>query len=837
MSSFQVDRADLVFDAVTGQASRDIQQLRRDFRTAVAGMSDDTLRLANAQGALDRALSKHGPESAAARRAELQLRREIESSTGSLRRQERAVESDARSLTVLGRSATGAGAGLSRLRSSAFIAASGFIGAGGLAYGIRSAIDASSDLHEQTTKTQAVFGSASRAVLDFADNALGQAKDQALDAASSIGALLRPVGVAEKDAARVSVTLTKLGTDLASFYNSSVADALTAIRSGLVGESEPMRRYGTQLSEARVKTMALAMAGKENEKQLTNQDKVLARVAIILKDTSIAQGDYARTIDGTANQEREWQKNLRDTEAAIGDTLTPAYRELLHSVNAYLGDADNQRKIQEKVNDAVETGTEIVEGLAAGIDGVRAVLGPVVDGLGGVQQATELAFGAALVLKVRKAAGSMGLIGTSSALVSRAGVAEASAFGRAWDLATRPRSMVVTTTYAGGGTAGGPAGVPIPAGGGRPPVTGKAPKTVVGRIGQYGAPIAVAGGAAAIAGGLSGFVLGSYTLGLSGEQKEGTLAYDPSTDTFAFVHPDGQRGDTVPDDLARKYDPALYAKAQRFRQSKRKAPGRTYQFGFDAFVAGAKATAGQTPSAPNAGASNSGTTPPPAPSRTQQDYHLDLARAGTDQERMRVLRRHDSYLDRAIAQLEADKTLTAKQKQRLIDLYSERDRTDADIQSIIDKREAAAQKAAADAEAKRKKAAAAAAAKRRQDAVETARMVKATEDALFTGTGPYANTSKGFTRYGVDPKNLPAIDKKNASASDTDQLRQELGSMFRDFMQWQIDLAKDGSNVRGGSLGTAVLEQLTREQTGVIRTAFTGPRRPDRTPDETIMAW
>ncbi len=266
-------------------------------------------------------------------------------------------------------------------RSVAF-ASSSFLGGAGLVYAVKSAVSAASNLHEQTTKTETVFGDAAKSVIAFSNNALGLARDQALETASSIGSLLRPLGILPQEAAKTSVKLTKLGVDLSSFYNTSVQDALDAIRSGLVGEVEPLRRYGIVLSETRVQQEALAETHKKSAKELTNAEKVQARVNLIMRDAKLASGDYAKTIGGTANQQREFEKNLRNTEIAIGQALLPQLNHLLKVGNDWLSSSENQAKVADAVaqasdaiSEAVSTAVPIIEDAWHAADKVAGALG------------------------------------------------------------------------------------------------------------------------------------------------------------------------------------------------------------------------------------------------------------------------------------------------------------------------------------------------------------------------------------------------------------------------------------------------------------------------------
>lgn len=201
---------------------------------------------------------------------------------------------------------------------------------------IGESIDAASNLAEQQSKNRAVFKDSSQEVIDWSRTtaaSIGIAQDAALEATGTFGNLFSTVGLAPDVSAQMSRALVQLAADLASFNNASPEDALEAIRSGLIGEAEPLRRYGVLLSETRVQQQALADTGKTSVKSLTDQEKALARYEIILRDTAPAQGDFARTSQGLANQTRVLKAQLRDVSAAFGGILIPKLLETVGAVN------------------------------------------------------------------------------------------------------------------------------------------------------------------------------------------------------------------------------------------------------------------------------------------------------------------------------------------------------------------------------------------------------------------------------------------------------------------------------------------------------------------------
>lgn len=214
----------------------------------------------------------------------------------------------------------------------------GLLASVGVTAELKRSVSAASDLEQQIGKTNVVFGKSGAAVNDWAKtlaNSFGLSTREALTFASTFGSLFQPLGIVGDQAAKQSEKLTELGADLASFYNTNVADALAAIRSGIVGEAEPLRSYGVLLSETRVQQEALVETGKKNVSNLTDQEKVLARITLIYKDSKVAQGDFARTSDQAAQQMKILQANVANLEAELGATLLPTLNKVVTALNEF----------------------------------------------------------------------------------------------------------------------------------------------------------------------------------------------------------------------------------------------------------------------------------------------------------------------------------------------------------------------------------------------------------------------------------------------------------------------------------------------------------------------
>jgi hypothetical protein len=213
------------------------------------------------------------------------------------------------------------------------------LGVLGLAGGARAAISAASDLSEEINKTNVVFRGSQREVLSWSKNSaegFGQSRQQALAAANVFGNMLVPLDFGRKRAAAMSKQMVQLAGDMASFNNADPSEVLEAMRSGLAGEAEPLRKYGVFINDARLRQEAMAKGLYDGTGVLSNHARAVATYALILRDTKDAQGDFARTSGGLANQQRILRAELTDLAAEIGKFLLPFVNKGTHALVGFI---------------------------------------------------------------------------------------------------------------------------------------------------------------------------------------------------------------------------------------------------------------------------------------------------------------------------------------------------------------------------------------------------------------------------------------------------------------------------------------------------------------------
>lgn len=206
------------------------------------------------------------------------------------------------------------------------------VGAAGTAAFLPS-IAAASDLEETMAKFDVVFGDQAKTVKAWGDqfaNQVGRSKKQIAEFMAGTQDLFVPLGFEPGAATELSKQVTGLAIDLASFNNKTDTDAMNDLQAALTGSGEVMKKYGVIVSEAAVKQELLNQG--IDPKNVTEQQKVMGRLAIIMRGTTAAQGDAVRSGQSHANQVKRTTGEIFDMSAAIGTALLPVVTPLVAKV-------------------------------------------------------------------------------------------------------------------------------------------------------------------------------------------------------------------------------------------------------------------------------------------------------------------------------------------------------------------------------------------------------------------------------------------------------------------------------------------------------------------------
>lgn len=220
-------------------------------------------------------------------------------------------------------------AGIGQLKSALGTITKLFAG-GAVAVGMTKLVEAASDVDETMNVLSASFGENTDSVVQWAKDLagpIGRSQYMLREFAGATGAILAPMLGSREAAAEMSTTVSQLAVDLGSFFNSTDEEALKALQSGLMGSSEPLRRYGVVLLDATLKEFARARGIAKSVEQMTEAEKVQLRFQYIMEKTRDAQGDATNTADGYANATKALRGGLRDLAVQAGQQLLPIFEK------------------------------------------------------------------------------------------------------------------------------------------------------------------------------------------------------------------------------------------------------------------------------------------------------------------------------------------------------------------------------------------------------------------------------------------------------------------------------------------------------------------------------
>lgn len=204
---------------------------------------------------------------------------------------------------------------------------------------IKDAIDISSSLTEVENVVRTTFGNYEKLIQDFSKTSIqdfGMSELTAKQVASRFQAMGTAMGFSQGKMADMSLQLTKLTADMASFYDMEQSDVARNLQSVFTGETEPLRKYGLDLTQATLKEWAMKQGLDADISSMTQAEKTMLRYQYVMANTAAAQGDFARTSDTWANQVRILKQSFEQLAAIIGGALINAFKPFVRTLNAVM---------------------------------------------------------------------------------------------------------------------------------------------------------------------------------------------------------------------------------------------------------------------------------------------------------------------------------------------------------------------------------------------------------------------------------------------------------------------------------------------------------------------
>lgn len=279
----------------------------------------------------------------------------------------------------------------------------------GLAFGVKElinfgkrSVDAASDLAEAQNVVDTAFGEMSYKMEQFASTALdvyGISELTAKNMGSTYMAMAKGMGVATDAASDMAVTLTGRLSDIMSFYNKTQSEVDTIGRALITGETEPLKAIGVVMTQTNLSAYAMAQGFSKTYTEMSSNEQLLVRYKYFLEQTSLAQGDFAKTSEGWANQTRLLSERINEFMTNLGgliiNTFTPALQFANEAVSflneLFFGDKNNVEdasavKNAEAVTDevtamgtAAEKSEKKLNNLLSGFDELHIISGAKAD--------------------------------------------------------------------------------------------------------------------------------------------------------------------------------------------------------------------------------------------------------------------------------------------------------------------------------------------------------------------------------------------------------------------------------------------------------------------------
>lgn len=248
-------------------------------------------------------------------------------------------------------------------------------------------ISAASAYEETMNKFTVIFKDQAESVKAWGEahaSSINRSRLEYMDMLGTAQALFTGMGVGGKQAADLSKQIVELTSDMGSFWDISDTEAWTRLASGIVGETEAVRRWGIDVSEAALKEEILRKGLKKSYNDMRQSEKVLLRIGIIMRSTTAQQGDALRTADQYANSLRGLWAQVENLAVIIGNHLLPTATKWINkaidaikTAMAWTEKNEDLVKVVAALGLALSAAGTTLLGLAAGAAIISTLLTPL----------------------------------------------------------------------------------------------------------------------------------------------------------------------------------------------------------------------------------------------------------------------------------------------------------------------------------------------------------------------------------------------------------------------------------------------------------------------------
>ena len=208
-----------------------------------------------------------------------------------------------------------------------------------------------SDAVELSDVVNETFGSMTKDINTWAANLSGpmnRSKYQMKEFAGMMGAMVVPMIKNMDISSQMSKDLAQLSVDMASFWNAADEEAFNALRSGLIGQIIPLQRFGINMNVASLQAFAMEKGIRKSVQAMSESEKMHLRYQFLMENTTLQQGNAARTAGTYANMLKGLGGDARNTAEGFSVLMQPMGVELIKNLRdgvTWLGNLDDNIKM------------------------------------------------------------------------------------------------------------------------------------------------------------------------------------------------------------------------------------------------------------------------------------------------------------------------------------------------------------------------------------------------------------------------------------------------------------------------------------------------------------
>lgn len=376
MFGVQAIVADVEYVTNTGTFSADQAIIRAEAEKTYGSISTESLKAAAIQERYNRVLAGNAIESTKVRDATIRYRTEMSALGGTTSRTSGALQQEEHSFGRVAKGALAGSGALGGLRRAAVFASSAFLGGFGLAYALKTVVNAAEEEQVALERLKTSLHNAGLSWQQYGneieDAVAKQSRGSGFTHVDISGALTANINRFHDVAKAISETA--LAEDVARQKGLSLADAQKLLQNVSFGNARSARQLGIEFVASTAHLQALRDTTKHATADQIAHAKALDREAnaTALYNLALSHfgGDAARYMKTAAGAQAGFTAALQLTEATIGTALLPTFTKYLGSLADWLGKAKNQARIQHDVNTAVHDG-------AIALHTIETILGPV----------------------------------------------------------------------------------------------------------------------------------------------------------------------------------------------------------------------------------------------------------------------------------------------------------------------------------------------------------------------------------------------------------------------------------------------------------------------------